>query len=164
MERVYLKYISLVHYFRTERSHIIFLFPGGRHTSWRKIEKSSRTFFFQLLFVWTINVQLYICCLIWNNFKASRAVKKDSEVCHNPGGAKIIWWLFSNQFPVSRLKINCIYINVYISQGEKNVQTDRALNPRPFVYRANALQSDPSGCLTHYLPYGDYVRTYTPTN
>ena len=42
-----------------------------------------------------------------------------------------------------------------MSQGEKNVQSDQGLNPVPLVYRANALPTELSGCLTHYLTNGD---------
>ena len=37
-------------------------------------------------------------------------------------------------------------------QGEKNVQSDWDSNPGPLAYRASALQTELSGCLTHYLP------------
>lgn len=30
---------------------------------------------------------------IWNNLKASKAIKIGSEVCHYPGGSMIFWWL-----------------------------------------------------------------------
>ena len=42
------------------------------------------------------NLKLYIIChkiIIWDTFKASMAVKKGCEICHNRGGAKIFCWL-----------------------------------------------------------------------
>ena len=44
-------------------------------------------------------IQLYIIVpeIMYNEIldcKASRAVKSGSKVCHNPGGARIFWWLF----------------------------------------------------------------------
>ena len=44
---------------------------------------------------------------------------------------------------------------VYMSQGEKNVQSDWDSNPGPLAYRASALPTEQSGCLAHYLPYSD---------
>ena len=41
---------------------------------------------------------------------------------------------------------------VHMSQGEKNVQSDRDSNPGHIAYRASALPTELSGCLTHYLP------------
>ena len=38
-----------------------------------------------------------------------------------------------------------------MSQGEKNVQSDRGSNPGPLAYRVSALPIELSGCLTHYL-------------
>ena len=50
-----------------------------------------------------------------------------------------------------------------MSQGEKNVQSDLGSNLGPLAYRASALSTELSSCLTHYLPYGDEVCTVTYT-
>ena len=36
-----------------------------------------------------------------------------------------------------------------VTQGEKNLQSDRDLNLEPLVYRASALPNELSSCLTH---------------
>ena len=41
-----------------------------------------------------------------------------------------------------------------MSQGEKNVQSDRDSKPGSLAYRASALLTVLSGCMTYYLPNG----------
>ena len=48
-------------------------------------------------------------------------------------------------------------IGCQMSQGEKNVQSDRGSNPEHIAYRASALLTKLSGCLTHYYYYNKNV-------
>ena len=45
--------------------------------------------------------------------------------------------------------------NVCLNMPLKINTSDRGWNPGPFAYRASALLTELSGCLTHYLPYGN---------
>ena len=57
-----------------------------------------------------LHCQSYLVVLqsiIWNNFEVSGIIKKGSEVCHNPGGANIFWWL---SYIDSHLRITIVMI------------------------------------------------------
>ena len=45
--------------------------------------------------------------------------------------------------------------HILMSQGDKNVPSDRGSNPGRLAYRESALPTELSDCLTHYLHNGD---------